>query len=130
MAASAELRSNPEIQADRLGVTDMQVAIRLGRKTSDHLGHAPGIDICLDDVANEVASRFGRRRFGRRPRFRRRPRFSRRLSGHHSLGSRQACGSNLHASEKFARTRPNANRRLVIGRDLRYNQPFHAMGVT
>ena len=32
VAAAAELLGNAEVEADRLGVTDVQVAIRLGRK--------------------------------------------------------------------------------------------------
>jgi len=36
-------------------MTDVEVAIRLGREPSDHHGAALGIKIGLDDIANEVA---------------------------------------------------------------------------
>ncbi len=37
VAAAAELLGNAEVEADRLGVADVQVAVRLGRKAShDH----------------------------------------------------------------------------------------------
>ena len=35
VAAPAELRGDAEIQADRLGVADMQIAVRLGREAGD-----------------------------------------------------------------------------------------------
>ena len=37
MAATAEFLRDAEIQADRLGVADMQIAVRLGRKAGDDL---------------------------------------------------------------------------------------------
>ena len=55
IAAAAEFLRDAEIQADRLGVADMQIAVRLGRKAGDHLFDAPGIEIGLDDVADEIA---------------------------------------------------------------------------
>ena len=36
VAAAAELLGDAEIQADRFGVADMEVAVRLGRKAGDH----------------------------------------------------------------------------------------------
>ena len=36
VAAAAELLRDAEIEADRLGVADMQIAVRLGRKAGDH----------------------------------------------------------------------------------------------
>ena len=39
----------------------MQIAVRLGRKAGDHLLDAAGIEIGLDDVADEVAPGLGRR---------------------------------------------------------------------
>ncbi len=41
MTAAAEFLGDAEIQADRLGVADMQIAVRLGRKAGDHLLDAP-----------------------------------------------------------------------------------------
>ena len=35
IAVAAELLRDAEIQADRLGVADMQIAVRLGRKAGD-----------------------------------------------------------------------------------------------
>jgi hypothetical protein len=37
VAHTAELARDAEVQADRLGVTQVQVAVRLGRKTRDDL---------------------------------------------------------------------------------------------
>ena len=45
MAAAAEFLRDAEIQADRLGVADMQIAVRLGRKPRHHLLDAPGVEI-------------------------------------------------------------------------------------
>ena len=52
-----------EVQADRLGVADMQVAVRLRREPRHHALRAAGIQVGLDDVANEVAAGFGCRRY-------------------------------------------------------------------
>ena len=48
-----------EIQADRLGVADVQVAVRLRRKPRDHVRHPLRRQVRIDDFANEVAGRFG-----------------------------------------------------------------------
>ena len=37
VTAAAEFLGDAEIQADRLGVADMQIAVRLRRKAGDHL---------------------------------------------------------------------------------------------
>ena len=48
-----------EIEADRLGVADMQVAVRLRRKARHHRpGAAPGVEVGLNDIADEIAPRF------------------------------------------------------------------------
>ncbi len=60
MTAAAEFLGDAEIQADRLGVADMQVAVRLGRKAGDHRFDAAGIEIGLHDVADEVAAGLSR----------------------------------------------------------------------
>ncbi len=57
VTAAAEFLRDAEIQADRLGVADMQIAVRLGRKARDHGFVAPGIEVGLDDVADEIAPR-------------------------------------------------------------------------
>ena len=62
MAAAAEFLGNAEIQADRLGVADVQIAVRLGRKAGDHRLDASGIEVGLHDVADEVAPRLASRR--------------------------------------------------------------------
>src|SRR5690606_25904064 len=37
MTAPAELLGDPEVEADRFGVTDMEIPVRLGWKTGDDL---------------------------------------------------------------------------------------------
>ncbi len=58
VAVAAELLGDAEIQADRLGVADVQIAVRLRRKPGDDLGVASAREVGLDDVADEVATRF------------------------------------------------------------------------
>src|ERR1700722_5999379 len=58
VAVAAELLGNAEIEADRLGVADVQIAVRLRRKPGDDLGVAFAREVTLDDVANEIATRF------------------------------------------------------------------------
>src|ERR1700674_3661159 len=58
MTAPAKFLGNAEIETNRLGVTDVQVAIRLRGKAGDHLFDAPGIEIGLDDLTNEIAPGF------------------------------------------------------------------------
>src|SRR2546429_268396 len=53
-----------EVDADRLGVTDVQVAVGLGRKARDDLPAEPAAAVVLlDDLPNEI----GPRRFAHRP---------------------------------------------------------------
>jgi hypothetical protein len=63
MALAGEFLRDAEIERDRLGVTDMQIAVRLRRKA----GHDPAVlaggEIGLDDVADEVAPCLCRHRF-------------------------------------------------------------------
>ncbi len=65
----AELFCQPEIQADRLRVTDMQVAVGLGRKAGLHASVVlVGLQVVEDNVANEVGGAgcgFARSRRGR-----------------------------------------------------------------
>ena len=60
MAAAAELFGDAEVETDGLGVTDMQIAVRLGRKAGDDPLHAAGVEVGLNDVADEIAAGFGR----------------------------------------------------------------------
>src|SRR6185436_2656692 len=56
VAATTELAGHAEVDRDRLGVADVQVAVGLGRKPRDHLApEAAGAVVLEDDVANEVA---------------------------------------------------------------------------
>jgi hypothetical protein len=54
VAPPAELVRYPEVQADRLGVADVEVAVRLGREAGDDGGDSAGAQIIGDDVADEV----------------------------------------------------------------------------
>src|SRR5258708_18386684 len=57
------LPGNAEVEADGLGVADVQVAVGLGRKARDDLRVTLRGDIRRDDVADEV-TRGGRGRAG------------------------------------------------------------------
>ena len=63
VAAAAELLRHAEIEADRLGVADMQIAVRLRREAGDDRAVPLRVQIGLDDVADEIAPRFRCRRF-------------------------------------------------------------------
>ena len=68
VAVAAEFLRDAEIQADRLRVADVQIAVGLGREARDDLADAAGGDVGRDDVANEVGVFRGGRsggRFGR-----------------------------------------------------------------
>ncbi len=60
IAFAAKLRSQPEVEIDRLGVPDVQVSVRLRWKARLH---SPAMFACLDvldnDVANEIRSASG-----------------------------------------------------------------------
>ena len=52
---AAELRRQAEIQADRLGVADVQIAVRLRRKARVHAAaELVGLQVVEDDVADEI----------------------------------------------------------------------------
>ena len=55
VAAAAELRGDAEVEADRLRVADVEVAVRLGREAGDRGRDPAGRDVGGDDVADEVA---------------------------------------------------------------------------
>ncbi len=65
VAAAGELLRDAEIERDRLGVADMQVAVRFRREPGHDLLVSACVEIGLDDVANEIASRVRRYRFSR-----------------------------------------------------------------
>src|SRR5690606_32561567 len=48
-----------EVQADRLGVADVQVAVRLGRETGADAGVLPAGQVLADDLADEVLAGWG-----------------------------------------------------------------------
>ena len=56
VAAAAELARNAEVEADRLRVADVQVAVRLGREAGDDRGVPAVPEVGGDDLADEVAS--------------------------------------------------------------------------
>src|SRR6476620_7993946 len=56
MAASAKLLGNPKIKTDRLGVSDMEVSIRLRRETGHDRGVPLGSKVRANDVADEITS--------------------------------------------------------------------------
>ncbi len=73
VAVAAEFAGDAEVEADRLGVADVQVAVRLRRKTRDDLAAVlAGGYVGGDDLANEVRRRTarGRDRRGGRSRIR------------------------------------------------------------
>ena len=58
MAAPAELGRDAEVQADRLGMADVQVAVGLGRKAGDHTLDTARLEVAMDHLANEIAAAF------------------------------------------------------------------------
>jgi len=55
IAAAAVVLRQAEVQADGLGVADVQVAVRLGREARDHLAAEAAFAVVrLDDLADEV----------------------------------------------------------------------------
>src|SRR5207237_9996752 len=55
VAAALVVARDAEVQADGLGVTDVEVAVRLGRKARDDLGMLSRGEILVDDLPDEVA---------------------------------------------------------------------------
>src|SRR5262249_13338762 len=56
VAAAAELLGNPEVERDRLGVTDVEVPVRLGREAGHDLRDPALAHVGGDDLADEIAS--------------------------------------------------------------------------
>ena len=63
VTAAAGLPGDAEVEADRLGVPDVEVAVGLGREAGDDGRVLPGAQVLGDDVADEVAADA----IGRRP---------------------------------------------------------------
>jgi hypothetical protein len=59
VAVAAEIAGDAEVQGDRLGMADVQVAVRLGWETRDDRRMAPGAHIRGHNLADEVGA-FGR----------------------------------------------------------------------
>ena len=66
VAVAAEFLGDAEIEADRLGVADMQIAVRLRREAGDDRLVPAGGQVGAHDVADEILARFPYRRV-RRP---------------------------------------------------------------
>ncbi len=62
VAAAAELLGDAEVEADRLGVADMQVAVGLRRKARHHALVPARLQVRLHDVADEILPRLACRR--------------------------------------------------------------------
>jgi hypothetical protein len=54
IAGATELLGKTEVEADRLGVTDVQIAVGLGREARFHCLVLPRRQVLLDDGANEI----------------------------------------------------------------------------
>src|SRR3546814_2067412 len=65
VAQAAELGGDAEVQADRLGVADVQVAVGLGREAGADGGMLPVGQVLADDLADEVLLFGGRRGIAR-----------------------------------------------------------------
>jgi hypothetical protein len=55
VATAAEFLRHAEIEADRLGVADVEIAVRLRREAGDHRAAGTCGEIGADDVADEIA---------------------------------------------------------------------------
>jgi hypothetical protein len=56
IAASAQRLGQTEVEHDRLGVPDVQIAVRLGRKAGNNPVMRTGSEIRLDDLADEMGA--------------------------------------------------------------------------
>src|SRR5688500_7927365 len=61
VALAAVLAGDTDVQADGFGMTDVKIAVGLGRETGDNLRVTPSSDVRSDDIADEIV---GRRRSG------------------------------------------------------------------
>ena len=51
---TAKFVSDSKVEADRLGMSDVEIAIRLGRKAGVNLGVFPRMHIFRHDIADEI----------------------------------------------------------------------------
>ena len=65
MAAPAKLFRRAEIQADRFGMANMQIAVRLRRESGNNTRDAARFEIGRDDIADEIATDLADRRLHR-----------------------------------------------------------------
>ena len=65
-AMAAEFLRHTEIQTDRFGVADVQIAIRFRREASDNRPHPACGQIGADNIADEILTRRSCRRFRNR----------------------------------------------------------------
>src|SRR5262249_3663143 len=72
VANAAELACDPKIEANRFRVTNVQVAVRLWRKTRNDLFVFSRANILSDNVANKVRRSSSLGRHGNRQKYRRR----------------------------------------------------------
>src|SRR5206468_4033362 len=56
VATPAELLGDPEVERDRLGMTDVEVSVRLGREAGHDLRDSALAHVGGDDLADEIAS--------------------------------------------------------------------------
>ena len=61
VANAAKLARDSEIEADRLGVADVQISVRLGRETGANLLVLSASHIFCDDIADEIGRSIERR---------------------------------------------------------------------
>ena len=54
VAYAAKLARDPEIEADRFGVADVEIAVRLGREASVNFRALSASHIFCDDIADEI----------------------------------------------------------------------------
>ena len=66
IALAAEFLRDAKIQADRLGVTDVQIAVRLRREAGNDFFMPAGGQVGANDFADEILTRFPYRRFRNR----------------------------------------------------------------
>src|SRR5204862_1829682 len=64
VTAAAILLRHAKIERDRLGMADVEITIRLRRKTCDHRRDASSGEVRVNDIADEVAARAHNCRFG------------------------------------------------------------------
>jgi hypothetical protein len=57
VAGAAEFAGDAEVEADRLGVPDVQVAVGLRREACHHALVLPGLEVRRHDVADEILPR-------------------------------------------------------------------------